>query len=50
MGLAMIGLGLLEQIPDDDINKQARDSNDSDISGKLNWVMDPQTGKRALGR
>ena len=44
----MIGLGLLEQIPDDDIKKQAK--NNSDISGKFNWVMDPQTGKRALGR
>ncbi|MFP3336103.1 di-heme oxidoredictase family protein, partial [Pseudomonas sp. SIMBA_064] len=21
-----------------------------DISGEFNWVMDPQTGKRALGR
>ncbi|WP_413786649.1 di-heme oxidoredictase family protein [Psychrobacter immobilis] len=50
VALPMIGLGLLEQIPDDDIKKQANDSNDSDISGKFNWVMDPQTGKRALGR
>ncbi|WP_414559333.1 di-heme oxidoredictase family protein [Psychrobacter aquimaris] len=50
VALPMIGLGLLEQIPDDDIKKQASDSSDSDISGKFNWVMDPQTGKRALGR
>ena len=50
VALPMIGLGLLEQIPDDDIKKQASDSSNSDISGKFNWVMDPQTGKHALGR
>jgi len=50
VALPMIGLGLLEQIPDDDIKKQANNKNNSDISGKFNWVMDPQTGKRALGR
>ncbi|MDE0843916.1 MAG: thiol oxidoreductase [Psychrobacter pacificensis] len=50
VALPMIGLGLLEQIPDDDIKKQANNKSNSDISGKFNWVMDPQTGKRALGR
>ena len=50
VALPMIGLGLLEQIPDDDIKKQASDSSNGDISGKFNWVTDPQTGKRALGR
>ena len=50
VALPMIGLGLLEQIPDDDIKKQANNKGNSDISGKFNWVMDPQTGKRALGR
>ncbi len=50
VALPMIGLGLLEQIPDNDIKKQASDSSNGDISGKFNWVMDPQTGKRALGR
>ncbi|MBP3945587.1 di-heme oxidoredictase family protein [Psychrobacter sp. K31L] len=51
VALPMIGLGLLEQIPDDDIKKQAvNNNNTSDISGKFNWVMDPQTGKHALGR
>ena len=51
VALPMIGLGLLEQIPDEDIKKQATDNNNnSDISGKFNWVMDPQTGKHALGR
>ena len=51
IALPMIGLGLLEQIPDADIKKQASDNKDSNaISGKFNWVMDPQTGKPALGR
>lgn len=50
VALPMIGLGLLEQIPDDDIKKQAVDNDSADISGKFNWVMDPQTGKTALGR
>lgn len=57
IALPMIGLGLLEQIPDEDIKKQAvrNDKNNTDkkiddISGKFNWVMDPQTGKHALGR
>ena len=52
IALPMIGLGLLEQIPDADIKKQAIKANnaDSDIKGKFNWVMDPQTGKVALGR
>lgn len=52
VALPMIGLGLLEQIPDDDIKKQA-DSMDQDgdgIYGKFNLAMDPQTGKVALGR
>ncbi len=52
IALPMIGLGLLEQIPDDAIKKQAIKVNqaNNDISGKFNMVMDPQTGKVALGR
>ena len=52
IALPMIGLGLLEQIPDADIKKQAASNhkNNNDIKGKFNWVMDPQTGKVALGR
>jgi len=52
VALPMIGLGLLEQIPDADIKKQAASNhkNSNDIKGKFNWVMDPQTGKVALGR
>ncbi len=57
IALPMIGLGLLEQIPDADIMAQAvSDDSDNDsaentkVSGKYNWVLDPQTGQRALGR
>lgn len=54
VALPMIGLGLLEQIPDADIKKQAVDDSaakdNNGISGKFNWVTDPQTGARALGR
>ena len=52
IALPMIGLGLLEQIPEADIKKQARSASaeGNAISGKFNWVMDPQTGKHALGR
>ena len=51
VALPMIGLGLLEQIPDADIKKQAdsEDRNNDGIRGTFNWVMDPQTGKTALG-
>ena len=53
VALPMIGLGLLEQIPADDIKKQAVNENknsESGISGKYNWVTDPQTGEKMLGR
>lgn len=61
IALPMIGLGLLDQIPDADIKKQAvnnhkkADSHKVDnsgnlIRGKFNLVMDPQTGKIGLGR
>ena len=52
VALPMIGLGLLEQIADADIKKQAdsTDKNADGIHGKFNWALDPQTGKTALGR
>jgi len=54
VALPMIGLGLLEQIPDEAIKQQAvsinKNHTNDDISGKFNWVMDPQTGEKALGR
>lgn len=48
----MIGLGLLEQIPAEDLLAKADpDDRDGDgISGKANHVIDPQTGDLALGR
>ncbi|WP_227429103.1 di-heme oxidoredictase family protein [Psychrobacter sp. I-STPA6b] len=52
VALPMIGLGLLEQIPADAIKAQA-DVDDKDkngVSGKYNWVTDPETGELMLGR
>jgi CxxC motif-containing protein (DUF1111 family) len=52
VALPMIGLGLLEYIPEQAIKRQA-DVNDDDkdgISGKYNWVIDPETGKQSLGK
>lgn len=56
IALPMIGLGLLEQIPDAAIKNQAisnqkfADTNGSLIRGKFNLALDPQTGKVGLGR
>lgn len=52
VALPMIGLGLLEYIPVEAIKRQADvdDMNKDGISGKYNWVVDPQTGKQALGK
>ena len=59
IALPMIGLGLLDQIPDADIKKQAVNNNKKAdkadnggnlIRGKFNLAMDPQTGKVGLGR
>ncbi|MCR6672318.1 di-heme oxidoredictase family protein [Devosia ginsengisoli] len=48
----MIGLGLVEQIPAEDILALA-DPDDADgdgISGRANWVVAPETGTEMLGR
>jgi CxxC motif-containing protein (DUF1111 family) len=48
----VFGAGLLEAIPEDDI-LEASDPADTDgdgISGRPNWVIDPTTGDRVLGR
>ena len=48
----MIGLGLVEQIPAEDILALA-DPDDADgdgISGRANWAVAPETGELALGR
>ncbi len=48
----MVGLGLVEQIPVEDILAHAdeADADKDGISGKPNWVTDLATGKVALGR
>lgn len=48
----MVGLGLLEAIPAEDIlsNADPEDQNGDGISGKPNWVRDPIGGDIALGR
>lgn len=49
---AMIGLGLLEAIPEEDIiaNVDSRDANQDDITGKANYVWDFTQKKMILGR
>lgn len=49
---AVFGLGLLEAIPEKRL-RALEDPDDSDgdgISGRIHWVPDVQTGKRAVGR
>ncbi|GGF12626.1 thiol oxidoreductase [Youhaiella tibetensis] len=48
----MIGLGLLEAVPVEDIlaNADPGDRDGDGVSGKPNWVHDPVSGKVALGR
>jgi len=46
----MIGLGLLEAIHEADILAQAAAPKGDGISGRPNWVVDPHTGSRVLGR
>jgi len=49
---AVIGLGLLEKIPDDHIIARAdpEDTNNDGISGRINEVVDFKTGEKRLGR
>jgi len=48
----MIGLGLVEAIPPQDIllNADPDDVDGDGISGRANWTIDPETGAVALGR
>lgn len=46
----MIGLGLLEQIPMDTIQKNAKLAKPDGVTGKFNWVQDLATGTAMLGR
>jgi CxxC motif-containing protein (DUF1111 family) len=46
---AINGIGLLERIPEAEILERTRATDDG-VSGRANWVVDPATGKRTLGR
>lgn len=48
----MIGLGLIEEIPAEDILARAdpEDADGDGISGRPNWVRDPASGEIMLGR
>ena len=52
IGLALVGLGLLEQIPEQAIlsGEDEADKNQDGISGKANFVFDPETNNTKLGR
>jgi len=46
----MLGLGLLEAIHEDDILANASRDHGDGVSGRPNWLTDPGTGERVLGR
>ncbi len=46
----MLGLGLLEAIHQDDILANAARDHGDGVSGRANWIRDPQTGQQVLGR
>jgi len=50
--LSLIGLGAIESISDKDIliNEDIDDKNKDGISGKANWVYNPETNSTELGR
>jgi CxxC motif-containing protein (DUF1111 family) len=52
IGLALTGLGAIESIPKEDIlaNEDVDDKNNDGISGKANWVYNPETNTTQLGR
>jgi len=52
IGLALVGLGLLEQIPEQAIlaYEDEEDKNQDGTSGKANFVFDPETSSTRLGR
>jgi len=52
IGLALVGLGAIESIAENDIlaNEDIDDKDKDGISGKANWVYDPQSNSTQLGR
>ncbi|MEA3521675.1 MAG: di-heme oxidoredictase family protein [Campylobacterota bacterium] len=51
IALALIGLGLIEQIPQADIlaNEDINDTDKDGISGKANWIYTPNSETKKLG-
>ncbi|HEY4164792.1 MAG TPA: di-heme oxidoredictase family protein [Dongiaceae bacterium] len=49
LATAINGIGLLERIPDAEILERTKEAVNG-VSGRPNWIVDPATGKRALGR
>jgi len=52
IGLALVGLGAIEMINEKDIlvKEDIKDSDSDGISGKANWVYNPETNATELGR
>ena len=52
IGLALIGLGAIEMIDEKEIlaNEDVDDNDGDGISGKVNWVYNPETNTTELGR
>lgn len=50
LATAIHGIGLLEQIPESEILANVHSARDNGVKGKPNYVLDPITGKRTLGR
>jgi CxxC motif-containing protein (DUF1111 family) len=50
LATAIHGIGLLEQIPESEILANVHATGADGVKGKPNYVIDPITGKRALGR
>ena len=48
----VIGLGLVEALPEDDLLSRAdpEDADGDGISGRANYVIDPEDGRRKIGR
>jgi CxxC motif-containing protein (DUF1111 family) len=50
LATAIHGIGLLEQIPESAILANAHATDEDGVKGKPNYVIDPVTGRRKLGR
>lgn len=52
IGPALVGMGLIDAIPNEQImaNADPDDTDGDGISGRVNWLIDPVSGERQLGR